>query len=259
MKLKLPALITKDKLQAVTRRMSQRVAQEYAGEPSIKLSSAFIVVLVLHVVAVGGIYAFNSIKAHKLAAIGEGPMEAVQGAAESAPETAVPAATSTPAASRTPARAHRVRAGDTLEKVAALHGVTASELQAANDLKGATNLRPGQELHIPQKTVSKSPGDGKTVVDGKTSAPLAKEKAKDTPATAAKATPANVAKETPASAKAPTGESGVVYTVVKGDTPASIARKLGVRSSDLLKLNKIEDPRKLQIGQKLQVPAKTKS
>ena len=34
-------------------------------EPTTRLSSAFFVVLILHVVAVGGIYAFNSIKAHR--------------------------------------------------------------------------------------------------------------------------------------------------------------------------------------------------
>ena len=37
----------------------------------MKLSSAFVVVLVLHVVAVGGIYAFNALKAHQPAAFEE--------------------------------------------------------------------------------------------------------------------------------------------------------------------------------------------
>jgi hypothetical protein len=40
---------------------------DYDDEPQTKLSSAFVVVLILHVVAVGGIYAFNSIKAHRVA------------------------------------------------------------------------------------------------------------------------------------------------------------------------------------------------
>jgi LysM repeat protein len=36
----------------------------------------------------------------------------------------------------------------------------------------------------------------------------------------------------------------------------SIAKKMGVSSEELLKLNGLEDPKKLQIGQVLKVPAK---
>lgn len=68
MKFKLPKL-HKQRLQAATRRMPQRTIEEVDdAEPNMRLSSAFIVVLVLHVVAVAGIYAFNSIKAHKATA-----------------------------------------------------------------------------------------------------------------------------------------------------------------------------------------------
>src|SRR3954447_25269566 len=35
-------------------------------QPTTKLSSAFIVVLILHIVAVGGIFAFKGIKAHRM-------------------------------------------------------------------------------------------------------------------------------------------------------------------------------------------------
>jgi 2',3'-cyclic-nucleotide 2'-phosphodiesterase/3'-nucleotidase len=54
------------------------------------------------------------------------------------------------------------------------------------------------------------------------------------------------------------GDSGNVYTVAKGDNPVAIARKLHVSYDTLLKLNKIEDPTKLQIGQKLRIPVKNK-
>ena len=49
-------------------------------------------------------------------------------------------------------------------------------------------------------------------------------------------------------------DSGKPYVVAKGDNPVSIARKLKVSYDDLLALNHIDDPRKLQIGQKLLVP-----
>jgi len=57
--------------------------------------------------------------------------------------------------------------------------------------------------------------------------------------------------------KAP-ASSGKVYTVVKGDNPVTISKKLKVSYGDLIALNHIEDPRKLQIGQKLFIPKTTK-
>ncbi|MGI8956032.1 MAG: LysM peptidoglycan-binding domain-containing protein [Chthoniobacterales bacterium] len=49
-------------------------------------------------------------------------------------------------------------------------------------------------------------------------------------------------------------DSGKIHTVVKGDNPVTIARRLKVSEADLLELNQITDPRKLQIGQKLHIP-----
>ena len=53
----------KRKLQATAARRVRDA--DYTEEPNVKLSSAFVVVLVLHLVAVGGIYAFNALKALK--------------------------------------------------------------------------------------------------------------------------------------------------------------------------------------------------
>ena len=50
------------------------------------------------------------------------------------------------------------------------------------------------------------------------------------------------------------GEAGKFYVVQKGDSPAGIAKKFKVSYADLLKANNIEDPKKLQIGQKLVIP-----
>ncbi len=49
-------------------------------------------------------------------------------------------------------------------------------------------------------------------------------------------------------------DSGKVYVVVKGDSPVTIAKKFKVSYDDLVVLNHIDDPRKLQIGQKLLIP-----
>src|SRR6187455_1042185 len=54
------------KLQARVRASVASTADAYDDEePQTKLTSAFVVVLILHVVAVGGIYAFNQIKASR--------------------------------------------------------------------------------------------------------------------------------------------------------------------------------------------------
>ena len=78
-KLKLPSLLSlapqsksrkpMNKLQAHASRLTQSAYDDYE-EPTTKLSTAFVVVLVLHLVAVGGIYAFHSIKAKRREADG---------------------------------------------------------------------------------------------------------------------------------------------------------------------------------------------
>jgi LysM repeat protein len=52
-------------------------------------------------------------------------------------------------------------------------------------------------------------------------------------------------------------ESGKTYVVAKGDNPVTIAKKFKVPYDDLVALNHIDDPRKLKIGQKLLIPAKS--
>lgn len=45
-----------------------------------------------------------------------------------------------------------------------------------------------------------------------------------------------------------------VYIVKAGDIPGAIAQELGVELAELLRLNGIEDPRSLRVGQQLRVP-----
>src|SRR6202011_5139809 len=55
------------KLRTAAQRSSAKYTEEdYAAEePNVKLSRAFVVVLLLHVVAVGGIFAFSALKDHQ--------------------------------------------------------------------------------------------------------------------------------------------------------------------------------------------------
>lgn len=209
--MKMPSIFQKRKYRAAT--AARRADADYA-EPNMKLSSAFVVVLVLHVVAIGGIYAFSSIKAHQ-------PADPVpvrpSGKSETEETDLKPSIASTGTA-----KIHRVKSGDTLTRIAAANGVSMEDLEEANGLKNVGGLRVGQELKIPIRQAARPVPE-------------------------------------PRQTAAPLKDSGENYTVVKGDNPVLIAKKLHVGYDDLLKLNKIDDPKKLQIGQKLRIPAKHKT
>lgn len=245
-----------------------------APEPNMKLSHAFVVVLVLHVIAVGGVFAFNTIKANQRPAViaaaqAEAVAEAEVVAAQAAetPATsgmiappspvAVPPATTgapvaqqsagSPAASAASGLTHEVQAGETLTRIAGKHGVSVGALQEANEIEDPTKIRIGTLLVIPGKTATAVPGQ--PVVAAAATQSIAPAPA--APAAAPKpATPA-----TPAASTSSVKDSGEIYEVVKGDNPVSIARQLNVSYNDLLALNGIDDPRRLQIGQRLKVPA----
>jgi LysM repeat protein len=167
----------KPKKLAATARRAAQAEDDYADEPNMRLSSAFVVVLLLHVVAIGGIYAFSSVKERRA----------------SAPEK--PAATA------------------------------------------------------PARTKAASPANTPAMAMGASAASYVANATK----------PARATVEQPAKNSTGASASATTYTVAKGDNPVSIAKKLHVAYEDLIKLNKIEDPRKLQIGQKLQVPAAKKA
>ncbi|HEX8899523.1 MAG TPA: hypothetical protein VF751_12555, partial [Chthoniobacterales bacterium] len=67
--MKLPRLFPSKKLRATTARrslgMPDEMDYEEMSEPNMKLSRALLIVLVLHVVAVAGIIAFNTIKSRQ--------------------------------------------------------------------------------------------------------------------------------------------------------------------------------------------------
>lgn len=178
-----------------TARRGQSLPDNYDDdEPQTRLSSAFIVVLILHVVAVGGIYAFNSIKAHRKS-------------------REVVAATVAPAVvKQTQSSAATVPAPRTERIAAALQS-------------------PGEREPDPAPVASQ---------------PVAKRSSRPTPV----ATP-----------KASSGKSNppASYVVAKGDNLVGIARKLRVSYAELLKVNNIEDPDKLQVGRSLKVPQTKKT
>jgi len=231
------------KLDARVRSAAPSLAEDYdADEPQTKLSSAFIVVLLLHVVAVGGIYAFNSIKASRKDQEKASPVAATPNTIKQAgtsqpastPEATSPAThplAAVPAAiaSSSGTKHYAVKQGDTLTSIAKGAGVTVAELETANGLKPASTLRIGQSLVLPAKTAVKP-----TLEAAKTEA--SPKKVEDTVPTAGART----------------------YTVKNGDRLLFIAKRFNVTPDELIALNKIKDPAKLKIGQSLRIPAAKK-
>jgi LysM repeat protein len=130
-----------------------------------------------------------------------------------------------PVSDVTPATTYTVVRGDSLWSIASKTHLSKSDIAAANNLKSTSVLRVGQKLIIPSK-----PGQ--------------------VAATAAAPVPASA--EKPASS----GET-LKHTVKAGETLGAIARRYGVRQGDIAVANNITDPRRIQPGQELVIPAKS--
>jgi LysM repeat protein len=185
--MKITRLFRHKKLAASTARRASAAGMDFGDipEPNMKLSRALLIVLLLHVVAVSGIIAFNAIKTR------ESPF---------APAVPTDTENKLPNTAGTPIHADGVKPRDAVAR--------------------------------------------------KESAPRNEEKPSHSSSTDEHAKTSSSAKATadkPAS-------SGKTYIVKKGDNPVTIARRLKVSYDDLIALNHIEDPHKLQIGQKLLIP-----
>ena len=274
---------------------SEQDIEEYESdtEPNMKFSHALIVVLALHILAVGGVFAFNALKTRHIApdpaksttkgampsnpAAGSETAEATgRPAVDNKTPNTAPLAATTPEKSvaskpvaETGGQTYTVAAGDTLTRIAAAHKTSVEAIEQANGIGNNSSIRIGQVLKIPLKTAAKQAmataraSDAKPVpvpaakapeiksqpaakvVEAKT-APVA-EKPAATPAAPATTAPSHTEEGKPA-----TSEKS--YTVAKGDNPYAIAKKFKISYNDLIKANNIQDPTKLQIGQKLIIP-----
>jgi LysM repeat protein len=200
--MRLPSLFPSKKLRATTARrslgMPDEMDYEEMSEPNMKLSRALLIVLVLHVVAVAGIIAFNTIKSRQGAVP---PVAMARTTEKTEKKTAAPtisaAETSTktkdespkavvkeerkaipvkPTAENTPKpetakKTYVVVKGDTPVSIAKKFKITSAQLVAANDIEDAHKLKIGQKLVIP------APKE-KSSVSKEKSAPKEKKKSK---------------------------------------------------------------------------------
>jgi LysM repeat protein len=241
--------------------------EDYEGgeEPNMKFSHALIVVLVLHLVAVGGVFSFNWMKARQTSEA-TSPKQAAVTNPPPSPD-AVAKSTAPASIDGWNGKVHTVAAGDTLTRIAALHGTTVEAIERENGITTYSMIRVGQVLKIPASTKTTAakktdPAPAKSTASSSAAAKQAFIAAKTgtapVKATVISAVPkaqgvesAKSAAETPPAV----AEDGI-YVVVKGDNPYSIAKRLSVSYNELLSINDIKDPTKIQIGQKLKIPKK---
>jgi LysM repeat protein len=123
-------------------------------EPNMKFSHALIVVLALHIIAVGGVFAFNSIKA------GQSTSQKTSTKGDSAPSAAQATAEPKPSPvqktleART-GKTYTVQAGDTLSRIAALYKVGIEAIEKENGITSYSMIRVGQVLKIPAVSTQK--------------------------------------------------------------------------------------------------------
>ena len=149
----------KRKLRATTRRATASGADfDDLSEPNMKLSRALLIVLLLHVVAVAGIIAFNAIKSRQ----GGSPVVSSSHVTKTAsnPED-VKETPSSPAKSSKKAKesdsipdggkVYIVRKRDNPVTIAKKFKVSYDDLLAANHIDDPHKLKVGQKLIIPAK------------------------------------------------------------------------------------------------------------
>jgi len=170
-KFKMPKLLRfkRKKLRATAVRQPLRIGATTAdygelAEPSMKLSRALLIVLLLHVVAVAGIIAFNAIKTRQ-ASLPSTPSQTTIGVASAETKPQAPAlnpsaapktSTKTPTKVSDSGKVYVVAKGDNPVTIAKKFKVSYDDLLALNHIDDPRKLKIGQKLLIPDKTSKKN-------------------------------------------------------------------------------------------------------
>ena len=121
---------------------------------------------------------------------------------------------------------YKVEKGDTLYSISRKYQITVAELRAANNLSENDVIKVGQKLKIPSADIS---------------------------AAAALATDNKATTTSSATLSATTKTKE--YTVVKGDTMYSIAKKNGMTLAEFMAINGLDNSSVIKVGQKLKIAA----
>jgi LysM repeat protein len=173
-KFKMPKMLRfkQKKLRATAMRRPLRIgatAAEYGdlAEPSMKLSRALLIVLLLHVVAVAGIIAFNAIKTRQASlpsassptTVGIASADTKPQAAALNPSAAPKNGTKTPTKVSDSGKVYVVAKGDNPVTIAKKFKVSYDDLLALNHIDDPRKLKIGQKLLIPEKIKTTKKGE----------------------------------------------------------------------------------------------------
>lgn len=175
-------------------------------------------------VSLNELYAANGLNKNSVLRIGQQIQIPVEGG--KATVSSISPDTYQPTSFNQASTSYTVKRGDTLSKIASQYNTSVRAIKAANG-KTSDLIRVGEKLVIPVS------GSGST-----TSAP---------------SSTVSPVVGTSTTTSFSSSASGRTHTVKSGEYPATIARKYGMTTGELLALNGITDPRKLQVGQVLKV------
>jgi LysM repeat protein len=215
---------------AATMNQAAEEFDDYGPEPNMKLSHAFLVVLALHVVAVGGLYAFNTIKA--------GNRSSTRAEAKEAPvaQKGMPS-------------------GQNDSPVGGSQGSSGSDDQGGN--KPPLGSKPAPVAKVSNQTQGKQSAEKPSQPSkGLLASARSMLRMAGTGGSAVAGTSKLAAQEpVPAADSKPPASAQQTYIVKAGDTVTKIASSLGVTIPDLEKVNGLAGNAVLQVGQSLKVPA----
>ena len=125
---------------------------------------------------------------------------------------------------------YTLQRGDTIGSIGRKCGTTAGAIAALNGLTNVNLIFTGQVLRMPGSS------------GGTTNPPVTTS------------TPVPVVTSTPAPSTGGTSACPAIYTIQRGDTLGSIARKCGVTASAILAVNTLSNPNVIYPGQQLSIP-----
>jgi len=242
-------------------------AQLDSDEPNLSVGRALIVILLIHIVAIGGYFFHNNFLAGKLSEVAVAPQPAAV-----TPEAAQEAERLPPL--RHGDQPYMFRSGDTYASIAAARGVIEDDLRRIND---NIPLRSGRILKMPgRRILALEPTEmGQIRAQSQTNAErgnieglndllAANANAATTNIEAAKGAAAGVPLRAivvnqgaaALSGAAPAGSGAAsTHVVVSGDTLWRIANSNKITAEELMKANGINDAKKLKLGMTLKLPA----
>ncbi len=164
-----------------------------------------------------------------------------------------------------------IKQGDTLSDIAIKYNSSVQEIMSLNRLRDSDKLQIGQKLKLPEKTNNSKPSRKIThkVLNGETLDSISliykisqKEIADINninninfiyPGQILTIPLDNQEALNPTNEKTAVSENPSIHVISRGDTLIGIAKKYGIKVETLIKLNKITEPKNLNIGSKLYI------